>query len=109
MPNIQKAIELLSKAIELGSEEAQFQLALIYDNGLGVKEDHDKAYELYKKAADKGHGGALNNIAYLMSKKNTYLKIRIKKHLFNSYRKLQLKGLLHHSTLWHVNIFLVKM
>jgi len=65
--NTTKALKYYLKGAELGHPEAQFQLGLMYDNGLGVEPNYDKAYELYKKAADQGHGGALNNINYLIT------------------------------------------
>lgn len=43
--------------------EAQYELANLYLQGLGVEESEEKALELYKKAAEQGHADAANNLA----------------------------------------------
>lgn len=45
-----------------GDPDAQYNLAYIYENGLGVPKDEAKALELYQQAADQGYSGALDNI-----------------------------------------------
>lgn len=40
---------------EKGDARAMFALAEMYDNGLGTAENHEKALEWYKRAADDGH------------------------------------------------------
>lgn len=48
------AIEYLGKAMEIGDGEAMSMLASIYFNGIGTAKDHDKAIELFRKAAEAG-------------------------------------------------------
>jgi hypothetical protein len=53
-----KAVPWLIKAADKGFAEAQFWLAYLYESGIGVEEDIDKAIELYGKAAAQGHKDA---------------------------------------------------
>ena len=39
----------------LGVAEAQFQLAVLYDNGVGVEKNLQKAAQWFRKAANQGH------------------------------------------------------
>lgn len=49
---------------EVGNDaEAQYELANLYIQGLGVQESEDQAFILYKKAAEQGHADAANNLA----------------------------------------------
>ena len=50
---------------ELGMAAAQFNLALMYDNGEGVPENDAEAVKWYRKAADQGHSGAQFNLAIM--------------------------------------------
>lgn len=45
-----KAYELFLPLAERGDEDAQFHLGLMYDNGLGVKQDHAIAEQWYNRA-----------------------------------------------------------
>ena len=49
-PNIAKAFELLSEESEKLNALAMFDLATMYENGLGVEKDKDRAYNLYSSA-----------------------------------------------------------
>ncbi len=51
-------IEWFKNQAESGLEDAQCNLGLCYDKGLGVDEDEEKAVQYYQKAADQGHAGA---------------------------------------------------
>ena len=42
-----------------GDMDAQFRLAVAYTYGDGVKDDNDKAFELYTLAAKQGHAEAV--------------------------------------------------
>jgi len=44
-----------SRAAEAELAEGLFNLGLLYDQGVGCEEDHDKALDLCRKAAYKGH------------------------------------------------------
>jgi len=46
----QKAYKLFLPLARSGDEDAQFHLGLMYDNGLGVKQDHAVAEQWYDRA-----------------------------------------------------------
>ncbi|KAG9294796.1 hypothetical protein G9A89_008488 [Geosiphon pyriformis] len=48
---LEKAYKLYSKASEVGNANAQNELALCYQNGLGTMKNEEKAFELFSKAA----------------------------------------------------------
>ena len=56
-----KVTQLQREAGE-GDPDAQYELAYLYENGLGVPKDEAKALELYQQAADQGHPAAQDNI-----------------------------------------------
>ncbi|MEM7438927.1 MAG: caspase family protein [Pseudomonadota bacterium] len=60
-----RAVELLQKAAEEGDPEAQFELGRLYERGIGVPQDVDKATELYWKAADQDFADAINDLGFL--------------------------------------------
>ncbi|WAW09869.1 sel1 repeat family protein [Oxalobacter vibrioformis] len=49
-----KAANWAQKGADNGDPRAQLILAYLYENGLGVKEDAQKAFALYTKSANKG-------------------------------------------------------
>lgn len=55
-------IALWRREAKAGDPDAQYNLAYIYENGLGVPKDEAKALELYQQAANQGHSAARNNI-----------------------------------------------
>ena len=57
-----KTAELFQKAADKGNKWAQKDLALLYDNGQGVKQDYKKAAEYYQKASDQGVAQAQYNL-----------------------------------------------
>ena len=54
-------ITKLKKEAQEGDPDAKYNLAYIYENGLGVKKDEAKALELYQDAADKGQSQTPSN------------------------------------------------
>jgi len=56
------AIAKLQRAAQAGDTDAQYHLAYLYENGLGVAKDEAKALELYEQAADLGHPSAKENL-----------------------------------------------
>lgn len=54
----------MSKA-NSGNPEAQFELGIAYDRGLGVDKSESEAMRWYRSAANSGHTEAQNNLAYL--------------------------------------------
>ena len=61
----QNAAAQLMRAIETGSAEARYQLAQLYEEGRGVEPDEDRAMQLYRDAAERGHAGALNDLGFI--------------------------------------------
>lgn len=59
------AAELLTRAAEAGSAEAQFELARLYENGTGVPKDTARALELYHQSAEQEFPDALNDLGFL--------------------------------------------
>jgi len=57
------------KEAQAGDADAQYNLAYIYENGLGVPKNEAKALELYQQAADQGHSGAKSNLDTMSSSK----------------------------------------
>ncbi len=57
------------KEAQAGDPDAQYNLAYIYENGLGVPKNEAKALELYQQAADQGHSRAQNNLNSMSSVK----------------------------------------
>jgi len=55
-------IAQLQREAQEGDPDAQYNLAYLYENGLGVPKNETKALELYQQAADQGHPAAQNNI-----------------------------------------------
>jgi len=60
--DLNKANELLHKAVELGSCNANYELALMYLKGEGVERDAEKTIHHWKLAAIGGHEGARYNL-----------------------------------------------
>lgn len=55
-------IAKLQREAQEGDSDAQYNLAYMYENGLGVPKDESKALELYRQAADKGNPDAQTNL-----------------------------------------------
>lgn len=62
-------IAKLQKEAQAGDPDAQYNLAYMYENGLGVPKNEAKALELYQQAADQGHSAAQNNLEAMSSSK----------------------------------------
>jgi len=60
--NFNLAMEHYQRAIDLGSADALFSMATMYENGNGVEQNQTEALRLYKQAADAGHLDAQVNL-----------------------------------------------
>jgi uncharacterized protein len=60
-----EAVELLTRAAEAKSPEAQFELAKLYERGIGVDPDPARALALYRQAADQDFADAINDLGFL--------------------------------------------
>ncbi|MCK0094126.1 caspase family protein [Yoonia sp. F2084L] len=63
--NPQEAAMLLSQAADANSAEAQFELAQLYEIGLGVEQDIEKAVALYHASAAADFPDAINDLGFL--------------------------------------------
>src|SRR6478736_5768405 len=52
------------KAAEKGDARAQYNLGLMYDNGLGVPQDYAAALRWYRKSAEQGDAKAQNEVGW---------------------------------------------
>jgi TPR repeat protein len=62
-------IAQLQREAQEGDPDAQYNLAYLYENGLGVPKNETKALELYQQAADQGHPAAQNNLDAMSTSK----------------------------------------
>jgi hypothetical protein len=60
-----EAFQLLTRAAEAGSPEAQFELAKLYEGGIGVDADPARALQLYQQAADQDFADAINDLGFM--------------------------------------------
>ena len=60
-----EAVQWYRKAAEQGVAKAQFNLGLMYDNGLGVTQDYARAGKWYRKAAEQGYATAQFNLGLM--------------------------------------------
>ena len=67
-----KAAELWTKAAELGSIEALFNLGHVYLNGEGVQQDKAKGIQYFEKAAMQGHVASRHNLGENEVKSGNY-------------------------------------
>jgi len=63
--NPQEAVKFLTKAADAGAADSQYELAKLYEKGLGVPADPVKALALYRAAADQGLADAVNDLGFL--------------------------------------------
>jgi len=61
----EKAFELFTRAATQGDPEAMFELAKLYEKGIGTEQNFPKALELYQKSADLGFADAINDLGFL--------------------------------------------
>jgi TPR repeat protein len=61
----QTAITWFNKAAEQGDANAQYNLGIMYVDGLGVKKDYLQAATWYRKAAKQGHASARYNLGVM--------------------------------------------
>lgn len=64
LKNYDAALEYLTLAVDAGVGDAVMDLASMYENGLGVERDAEKAQQLYEIAAQSGNGGSLLSLGW---------------------------------------------
>jgi hypothetical protein len=66
------AFQLFSQAVSAGLENCMLNLGYFYDEGLGTKQDKEKAMYWYKRAYRKGSSAAASNIAILYRERSNF-------------------------------------
>lgn len=66
--NTAQALIWLQRAVKQNKPEAMYYLASMYENSNGVKMDFDKAKDLYRLAANKGHSDSLDSYKRLLKR-----------------------------------------
>ena len=61
----EEAAALLEKVAEQGDPEAQYELGRLYELGIGVDQDVERAIELFREAADADYPDAINDLGFL--------------------------------------------
>ena len=59
------AVKEFSAAAEAGNTDAQFNMALMYERGIGVSKDEQESVVWYRKAAQQGNSNAQFNLAVM--------------------------------------------
>lgn len=60
-----EAVKFFTRAADAGAPDAQFELAKIYEQGLGVPADPAKALSLYQSSAAQGFADAINDLGFI--------------------------------------------
>ncbi len=76
------AISLLTPLAESGDPEAQFNLALVYDNGEGVFQNYKEAVRLYRLCAEQGSADAQTNMGRMYSQGHGVLQDYVLAHMW---------------------------
>lgn len=63
--NPQAALDLFTKAADQNSSEGYFNIAYMYQNGIGIKSDYQIAIYNYTEAANLGSVLAMNNLGFM--------------------------------------------
>ena len=63
--NPQEAVTYLTRAAEAGAADAQYELAKLYEKGLGVTADPARALALYQQAAAQDFPDAVNDMGFI--------------------------------------------
>jgi uncharacterized protein len=63
--NPEEAVKYLTRAAEAGAADAQYELAKLYEKGLGVAADPARALDLYQQAAAQDFPDAVNDMGFI--------------------------------------------
>jgi uncharacterized protein len=88
--NLPLAVKEFSAAAEKGDANSQFNVGLMYEQGIGVGKDEKEAVAWYRKAAEQGNSNAQYNLAVLYEN-GRGTKIDFAKAL-QWYRKAAIQG-----------------
>jgi TPR repeat protein len=59
------AVKEFRAAAEAGNADAQFNMALMYERGIGVSKDEQESVIWYRKSAEQGNSNAQFNLAVM--------------------------------------------
>ena len=65
------------KRANQGDPVGQFGLGFMYEDGLGITKDIERAEELYKKSANHGYAPAQNNLAMMYYRRAEESRIKL--------------------------------
>ena len=68
--NDKLAFEEFKKDADRGHRICQFQIAMMYENGIGTEKNPEKAFEYYEKAANQGCAISQNALGYMYREGN---------------------------------------
>lgn len=77
-----EAIKWYRLAGELGHANAQFNLGLMYEKGLGAPKDYNEAVKWYRMSAEQGVGKAQYSLGHLHATGNGVVKNYIQAHMW---------------------------
>lgn len=60
-----QAFRLLEQAAEKNDPEGMYELGRLHEQGIGTKQDIDRALQLYRNAADANYADAINDLGFL--------------------------------------------
>lgn len=66
-PHLIRAVEWFGKAAAQDDPDAQFEFAQLHAQGLGTRQDFEKAAQWYLRAAEQGHAKAAFNLGFLFA------------------------------------------
>ena len=61
-----RAMQLLSPLAQIGNAEAQYRVAVMYQNGLGMAVNEKEAYRWMRAAAEQNHGLAQHGLGFML-------------------------------------------
>jgi uncharacterized protein len=77
-----KAVSFYRKAYEKGNATGAFGIGVLYQAGLGVKEDQAQAIAWFKRAADKNTGAALDSMGDIFNYEEEVLNKPLALHMY---------------------------
>jgi len=78
----EKAIKFYTLSATQGNPTAQFNLANMYRQGVGVKQDYIRAFKLYTESANQGDSDAQNSLGIMYYNGNGIKKDKSKAYQF---------------------------
>ena len=80
--NLDKAVELYQRAIDLGNTSSMTSMGYLYQRGTGVEKDINKAIEYFEMAANKGNGAGYHALGLIYQHGNDGIEANMQKVRF---------------------------